>query len=150
MSQEEVEEEDSTGVQIGGAAMVDDEENKIGFGHRMTSILGCMSIVSIYNEYYGFDRYKGLPIKGGINAMEERHKARWRKGYSSSEQKHFSRVTQIMNAVKKRKEDGEDLDYILADLSQRYAENGKYSLALLVDTCFQEGWLSKKRQRREE
>ena len=120
------------------------------FGYRMTTIFANLPIVSVYNEYYGFGRYEGLPIEGGIHAMEQKYKTKWRSNYSSAEQKQFSRVTLIMKAITKRtEEDKEDLDYVLADLSQYYSKDGKYSLALLVEVCQDHGWLTKRKRKRD-
>jgi hypothetical protein len=41
--------------------------------------------------------------------LEQMYKAKWRKSYSAGEQREFSRVSNVIKAIKKRRSDGEEL-----------------------------------------
>ena len=84
----------------------------------------------VWNEWYGIREFNGLPIPGGIHEMERRYKSKWRqlgKYYTAAEQKHFSRVSQIIKGIRNRLDAGEELDNVCADLTQIFSKGAKGS-----------------------
>ena len=76
-----------------------------GFGHLLTKG-HCPSdnVLMIWNEWHGLREFMGIPVDGGIAAMERRYGSKWRqlnKHYSAAQQKHFSRVSQIIKGIQK-------------------------------------------------
>jgi hypothetical protein len=56
------------------------------------------SVQSFYNEYYGLEDFDGVPISGGLLAMEEKFGAKWRKSVRGGA-KHMSRLKAVMRAI---------------------------------------------------
>ena len=57
------------------------------------------SIQSLWNEWYGLEECEDKPVVGGISAMERQHKSKWRKHFSPSEKKYFSRSQIVIRAI---------------------------------------------------
>jgi hypothetical protein len=45
------------------------------------------TIRTIYDEYKGLGRFRGMPIDGGLEGCDAKYKTKWRKGFSASDQK---------------------------------------------------------------
>jgi hypothetical protein len=130
------------------AATARRQETRPGYGYRMTSIKGSNTVLSIYKEWFGVGAYEMIPIPGGVAALEQMYKAKWRKSYSAGEQREFSRVSNVIKAIEKRRSDGEELGAICSDLTQYYYSNGRYNLTGLVKVCQEEGWIGKRKRNR--
>jgi hypothetical protein len=58
------------------------------------------SFYALYNEWYGGGPdFEDVPVPGGIAALEEKFKARWRRHFKSHEVKEFSRRRMCINAI---------------------------------------------------
>ena len=57
------------------------------------------NLLSLYNEWYGLDDYCSKPVPGGIQRLEEDHKAKWRKHFSKGEARQFTRTKTVVNAI---------------------------------------------------
>ena len=68
-----------------------------GFNYCLTS--SPTSATSMWNQWFGLADYKDVPVEGGIPAMENLHKARWRKNNNCKEQKHFSRFKKMITGM---------------------------------------------------
>jgi hypothetical protein len=77
--------------------------------------------------------------------LEQMYKAKWRKSYSASEQREFSRASNVIKAIEKRRSDDEELGAICSDLTQYYYKDGRYNLTGLVKVCQEEGWIGKRK-----
>ena len=126
-----------------------------GFGHLLTKG-HCPSdnVQMIWNEWNGLAEFSGIPVDGGIAAMEERYGSKWRqlnKYYTAAQQKHFSRVSQIVKGIQRRVNEGEELTDVCRDLTQVFSKGAKGSdLAGTVRYLQEHGWLEvSKRKRRD-
>lgn len=57
------------------------------------------TLLSLFNEWYGLEEYHGVPIPGGIEVLEEDYKNKWRKHFSASEKKAFSRLKRVIKGI---------------------------------------------------
>jgi hypothetical protein len=122
-------------------------EKRPGFGHLLCKgYCPSDSMMDVYREWHGLREFDGIPVAGGIAKMEDIHKARWRKAYTSAQQKHLSRISMIMKAVERRKDDGEALKDIIADLTQMFSRRDGTNLKGTVAYCQEQGWVSKRKR----
>ena len=132
-----------------GSTIVREElviEQRPGFGHLLCKgYCPSNSMMDVCREWHGLPEFDGIPIAGGIAKMEDLHKARWRKGFTSAQQKHLSRISMIIKAVERRKDDGEALNNILADLTQMFSKREGTNLKGTVDYCQEQGWIRKRK-----
>jgi hypothetical protein len=57
------------------------------------------SIQSLWKEWYGLEDCQDKPVVGGIAAMERQQKAKWRKHFSPSKKKSFSRSQIVIRSI---------------------------------------------------
>ena len=112
-----------------------------GFGH----VLHRHSTVrSMYNEWYGLEEFEGVPVAGGIEAMEKEHGRKWRR------EKTDDRVTRQAKVCRKIRElvevDERQLDEVLEEWNVMYKERN-CNLKKLIEDLQQKGILSKNRNR---
>lgn len=100
-------------------------------------------VLEIYQEWRGLGRFEGVPIDGGIEAVELKTKKKWRKDFQGADQKHFSRVFQLVGAIDREvKKDRTILD-VIKEFEQIFDERKK-SLSALVVELQNRGLLPKK------
>ena len=119
-----------------------------GFGCEMRTLIGGKRLAEIYAEYYGDGDYRDVPM-GGIFALEQKYKTKWRKvgkHYSPAEDKQLGRVRKVMEAIKTRIEAGEDYLLVLDDLDEVCGPS--CNLAGLVSHCQENGWIEKRAARK--
>jgi hypothetical protein len=66
------------------------------FRHTNTKAIDLMDI---YMEYYGLSGFEGVPITGGINGLENKHKNAWRSVYCSADNIFFSRMKTMVASL---------------------------------------------------
>ena len=74
----------------------------IGTGHKLAS-RRAPSVAAMYKEWYGLEEFEGVPIEGGIDALEKQWGTKWRSGYTGAMQKRFSKRKMIITAISKAK-----------------------------------------------
>ena len=57
------------------------------------------SIQAIYDEWYGCGIFESKPVVGGLHALEEKYKSKWRKHFLNSNNLHLSRMKTIIKAL---------------------------------------------------
>ena len=78
----------------------------------------------MWEEWFGLNLFSDGPL-GGIEALETKYKSRWRKHFSTGNQKHFSRIKLIVKCIRKICEDKKkDVDCVLIELQDECNENG--------------------------
>ena len=54
---------------------------------------------SLFNEWYGLEEYHAVPVPGGLDILEMDYKNKWRKHFSASENKAFSRLKRVIKGI---------------------------------------------------
>lgn len=136
-------------------ASSEEEDAPACFGHKAKmGYSPSDSIFEIYDEYYGLKFFVGVPIAGGLHAMEEQYGTKWRKVgvyWTSADQKHFSRIKSIMVGVEKGVANGRDEMELLRQLDHIYnGDNNKKgtNLAGCVTYLQEEGLLERKQRQK--
>ena len=57
------------------------------------------SVRDIMDEWFGMGECENEPVRGGINACEERWNSKWRRHFSPAQKKHFGRIRRIVEEV---------------------------------------------------
>lgn len=134
----------------GGSSSTDDDVPAC-FGHKVKQGYSPSdSIFEMHDEFYGLHNFAGVPIAGGLDAMERQYGSKWRKVgkyWSSAEQKHFSRIKSIMLGVAEGVQDGMNEHELLNELNRIYTKrNGGRgtNLAGCVECLQRHGMLQKK------
>ena len=83
------------------------------------------TIRTIYDEYKGLGRFRGMPIDGGLEGCDAKYKTKWRKGFSASDQKRFSRMGMLARGIEAQVREGRELHDVIADWDQHYQMGGK-------------------------
>jgi hypothetical protein len=101
------------------------------------------SVQSFYNEYYGLGDFEGIPISGGLVAMDDRFGAKWRKSIRGGA-KHMSRLKAVMRAIADMSDlEGGSLDRSIDVLEgvfrDKGVDGGKQRLSNLVDILKKQG-----------
>jgi hypothetical protein len=104
---------------------------------------GHKSVQSFYNEYYGLGDFEGVPISGGLFAMDDRFGAKWRKSVRGGA-KHMSRLKAVMRAIADMSAlEGGSLDRSIDVLEEVFrdkgVDGGKQRLSNLVDILKKQG-----------
>lgn len=102
------------------------------------------SCTAIYHEFHGIGEFEGIPIDGGLAAMDGRYKTKWRSG-DKAYQKAFSRMQQISKAVSVEMEKGRTMLEVLLEFDELFVTNqckGLEHMRLLLD------YIIPKRERR--
>jgi hypothetical protein len=101
----------------------------------------------VYNEYYGDGDFKGKPIEGGLKALEDKYKTKWRRG-DTAYQKAFSRIRQVVYAVDHAiKEQTRAKEDVLQQLDTLFEEKGCSTLPRMVEQLQASGWLPKRNRK---
>ena len=113
-----------------------------GYGHKPSKVFS--SVKTLYQEWYGLGPFEGVPISGGIDALETRYKTSWRQGFSSAETQHFSRSFRVIKAIKFMEETkGISTEASIAELEQVFMASKK-KLSTFVEKLKREGLLPTK------
>jgi hypothetical protein len=101
------------------------------------------SVQSFYNEYYGLGDFEGVPISGGLVAMDDKFGAKWRKSVRGGA-KHMSRLKAVMRAIADMSAlEGGSLDRSIDVLDEVFrdkgVDGGKQRLSNLVDILKKQG-----------
>lgn len=91
------------------------------------------NVTEVYNEFKGLGEYSGVPIDGGIAAVEAKTNRRWRSNFSPADQKHFSRVIQLVRAVDGEVGNGADLATTLSDFESIFVDCKKSFSGLIAE-----------------
>ena len=105
------------------------------------------TVREIYTEYYGLDDFKSLPVEGGIDSLEKMFKAKWRKSFTSADQKHFSRMQQLVVAIDRKIEDGRTKEELFREIDKRF-EDVKWSFSGLITALQEDGFIERKGRRK--
>ena len=121
------------------------------FGHTMvTGFCGSDSVFRMYNEWHGLGEFTGIPVDGGIAALEATHGSKWRKvglHWTAKEQKHFSRMGIVMRGIECAVSEGYDFAEVCQELTQQFTHGGTKSLAGLAAYVQEKGWVERKRRK---
>jgi hypothetical protein len=116
-----------------------------GVGHKPKS--HHVSVEQMYNEWYGVGEFEGIPIQGGIEAMEQKYKNRWRATMSSAESQRFSRVKRVVKAIAEIvSKEMKELSAVLHEFQTKYESCDK-RLGPFVDKLAESGLRQKKKRR---
>lgn len=114
--------------------------------HRM--ILKHHSIQSLWNEWYGLEDFQDKPVAGGIAVIETLYKSKWRKHFSGSEKKHFSRSQIVVRAINKTYATTEEtIESTIVSFDVTYEEEAKFSMAKMASIVQNLGLVNKKKSR---
>jgi hypothetical protein len=114
--------------------------------HRM--VLKHHSIQSLWNEWYGLEDCEDKPVVGGIAAIERHQKSKWRKHFSPSEKKHFSRSQIVIRSIHTASEaTDETLVRTIEEFEDVYLVRAKKSMATMATIVQELGLVTKKRAR---
>jgi hypothetical protein len=106
----------------------DETEDDIDWGrakdHKI-QITAPATIRTIYDEYKGLGRFRGMPIEGGLEGCDAKYKTKWRKGFSASDQKRFSRMKMLATGIEGKVREGRELHDVIADWDQHYQTGGR-------------------------
>ena len=101
------------------------------------------SLFSMHDEWFGLHSSKNKPVEGGLDALETSFKSKWRKHFTPSEEKAFSRLKRIMKAIKedsiRRKKDTIE---VCCEWNEVYEGECKKSLSKMEDWLKQTGFIS--------
>ena len=102
-------------------------------------------IQSLWNEWYGLEDCEDEPVVGGISAMERQHKLKWRKHFSPSGKKNFSRPQIVMRAISIACEASDaTLEEIIVAFEEVYQVRAKLSMANMATIVQELGLVTKK------
>ena len=88
------------------------------------------SATEIWSAWFGVGRYDGIPVSGGIEALEVQHKSKWRKNQSVKEKKHFYRWKAAVTLMREQFGDRDaetELDSFLAEMDVVFENAGNFS-----------------------
>jgi hypothetical protein len=76
---------------------------------------------AIYEEFYGLGDYVGVPIAGGLAAMDSTYKNKWRLG-DTAYNKVYSRMQQISKAVDSEVDKGRTVEDVLQEFDRLFVD----------------------------
>jgi hypothetical protein len=113
-----------------------------GFNH----VMKCKytSATEIYHEWHGIGPFEGIPITGGIKAMEVFHKHNWRYKFNTAQKQAFSRIQRIMKALNHLHSAGRPMDDILLEFDRIFKGEARKSLSNFVSILQRRGYLDQR------
>ena len=102
---------------------------------------------SLTQEWFGKGEYASLLPAGGLDALERKHKSKWRRHFDGREKRHFSRLQSKIKGLKNRAQGtNKDLDTIVDELAFAFKEEkgANKSLANFVRMLQHMGALEKR------
>lgn len=128
-----------------GVRKVDDDKTQQEQTYRMR--MKHSNLRDVVDEWMGRGKWAGIPMEGGIEAMEMTHKAKWRRHWSSSEVKHYSRTKMVIIGLrKKEKDEKKEMDVVIEEFEARFQENGR-SIAKMASLMQEMGFVPKQKAR---
>jgi hypothetical protein len=103
------------------------------------------SATSMYNEWYGLEKFAGKPIPGGIAAAEQLQQTAWRRHFTSAENKQFSRMKTVISAIDGQIKSGTIKKTVLEQFDCWFQQTG--SLTALAKLVQEKGLVQRKRQK---
>jgi hypothetical protein len=94
-----------------------------GYGHRPSKTFD--SVQAMYDEYFGLNAFDGVPIKGGLDALEKRFKTCWRQDFTPGEVQHYSRFCRVVKTVVGIQQSGKTIDNAIKELEPLYSAANK-------------------------
>lgn len=88
----------ASGVEVGDEVFDEGDDGDVGIGHEIKGRKP-QSVREMYNEYFGLCEFVSVPVEGGLFGLEKRYGKAWRKHFSPSDSKFFSRMGQVVQAV---------------------------------------------------
>lgn len=117
-----------------------------GQNHHLS--IGHSAVSTMYYEWYGEDRYEGIPIDGGIAKMEELYKSKWRKHFLQGEKKYFNRVSVMVRGVDERvKTTNMTISQVLAEFDAIFKDECELKLGRMESWVKDKGLVGKKKPR---
>ena len=85
------------------------------------------------NEWYGTGNYENKPTNGGFEVLEVDFQAKWRKHFTSSQKKAFSRTKQVVMGINKAAADGnKSVEMVVEEYEVEWAGDLKKSPANMI------------------
>ena len=107
-----------------------------------------MSLVTLYQEWYGLGDFDGIPIAGGIESMERKMKSRWRKHFSGAQKKSFSRTKDVIDGINRRVQTSNlTLEAVIDEWDVLYRGEWKCSTYKMSEWLKDNGFLGRKKPR---
>ncbi|KAG7372624.1 centromere DNA-binding like protein [Nitzschia inconspicua] len=103
-----------------------------GLGHKLSHSHN--SVMDLYNEWYGLDQFKDVPVAGGIQAMDNRYKTAWRRSWSRAEQKIISSMKIVIDTMNKQIASGRTLLEVSKEFEEAFAKHCKKKISNLVES----------------
>ena len=98
------------------------------------------SLRDIHDEWFGIGAFYNKPVQGGWEVLESQHKSRWRKHFTVSEEKAFSRLKWIVKGMRnKQSRTKESLMDVCNRWNEIYEGQCKKSLSKMEDWLKKEG-----------
>ena len=106
------------------------------------------SLPQLFNMWYGKGVYTERPYPGGLLALEETHKKKWRKHFSTAQNKQFTRAKVVMTALNERAVN-EDLspEAVCNDWEAIYKGEARLQLPRMVSWLQDQGFAPKAKAR---
>jgi hypothetical protein len=107
------------------------------------------TLFAIYNEWFGGGPdFEDIPVPGGIAALEDKFKARWRRHFEPCEVKEFSRRRMCINAIAAyATREGVSQAASLMQLNKIYEEEAKKKVPMMANIVQDMGLIEKKAKR---
>jgi hypothetical protein len=104
---------------------------------------------AIYNEWYGGGPdFEDIPVPGGIAALEDKFKARWRRHFKPCEVKEFSRRRMCINAIAAyATREGVSQAAAMMKMNTIYEEEAKKKVPTMANIVQNMGLIDKKAKR---
>ena len=84
----------------------------------------------------------GVPVAGGLDAMERQYQTKWRRTFNDAQKQHFSRLGRVIKGIKNRiSETGNSVNDVLQELDLLYLEECGKKLTKLVTKLKELGYL---------
>jgi hypothetical protein len=114
------------------------------FRHELKSRHEPRTATFVYNEYYGLGDFEGKPIEGGLKALEDKYKTKWRRG-DTAYQKAFSRIQQVVSCVNHAiKDQSREKENVLQQFDTLFDKKECSTLPKMVEQLKASGWLAKR------
>jgi hypothetical protein len=127
--------------EVGEAANANSPRN-----HHLS--VGHTEVSSMYEEWYGKDRFEGVPVEGGIAKMEELFKSKWRKHFLQGQKKYFNRVSVLIRGVNERvRQTNLDVSQVLLDFDGIYKGECESKIGRMEAWVKDQGLVEKKKPR---
>lgn len=92
---------------------------------------GHASATSMHNEWYGRASFTNKPCEGGIDAAEK-HSKLWRRHFQSAEAMRFSRLKQVVGAIRMQIEQGRSESNVLTEFDQAFGQAGNITSLIKI------------------